>query len=200
MNEPLASAAGNAVEVMNAVEFLTGARIDKRLWDVTVALGGEVLALGGLTKDDADGRKKIETAFTSGSAAELFGKMTAALGGPADFMENPAKYLKPAPIVRDIAPERPGMVVAIDTRAIGIAVVELGGGRIRAADAIDHSVGFTALAGLGANVGKDAPLAVVHARDESTAAHAEKSLRAAYRLGDKAPPVANKVVYERIGA
>jgi thymidine phosphorylase len=198
LNEPLASAAGNAVEVMNAVEFLTGARVDRRLWEVTVALGGELLALGGLAANDAAGRRKIEAAFTSGRAAELLGKMTAALGGPADFVEKPAKYLKPAPVVRTIASERSGVATAIDTRAIGIAVVELGGGRMRASDSIDPAVGFTALAGLGATIGKDAPLAIVHARGETAAARAEKSLRAAYTLGDRAPP-ANKVVYGRIG-
>ena len=198
MNEPLATAAGNAVEVLNAVEFLTGAHVDKRLWDVTVALGGELLALGGLAANDAEGRKKIETAFTSGRAAELFGRMTAAFGGPMDFMERPAKYLKTAPVIRAIAPEKPGVVSAIDTRAVGIAVVELGGGRMRAADPIDHSVGFTALAGLGATVGKDAPLAIVHAHDETAAARAEKSLHAAYTIGDKSA-TASSVIYERIG-
>jgi thymidine phosphorylase len=198
MNEPLASAAGNAVEVLNAVEFLTGARIDRRLWEVTVALGGELLALGGLANDDADGRGKIETAFRSGKAAELFGKMTAALGGPADFMERPVKYLKAAPVIRDVMPDRAGTVAAIDTRAIGIAVVELGGGRMRAADPIDHSVGFTALAGLGAKFDPKTPLARVHAKDAASADRAEKSLRAAYTIGEKSAP-AGRVVYERIG-
>ena len=197
MNEPLASAAGNAVEVMNAVAFLTG-NADKRLHEVTVALGGELLALGGLATNDADGRKQIAAAFASGRAAEIFGRMVAGLGGPADFVEKPAKYLKAAPVIRPAVAAREGIVTAIDTRAIGIAVVELGGGRLRAADAIDHSVGFTKLAGLGAKVGKDAPLAMIHARDEATAARAEQSLRAAYHIGDTAPPP-GKVVYERIG-
>jgi thymidine phosphorylase len=198
MNEPLATAAGNAVEVMNAVAFLTG-NADKRLHEVSVALGGELLALGGLAANDAEGRKKIADAFASGRAAEIFGRMVAGLGGPADFVEKPAKYLKAAPVVRPAAAARDGVVTAIDTRAIGIAVVELGGGRLRAADAIDHSVGFTKLAGLGAKVGKDAPLAMIHARDEAAAARAEQSLRAAYTVGDKAP-TSGKVVYERIGA
>jgi thymidine phosphorylase len=198
MNEPLATAAGNAVEVMSAVAFLTG-NADKRLHEVTVALGGELLALGGLVTSDAEGRKQIAAAFASGRAAEIFGKMVAGLGGPADFVEHPAKYLKAAPVVRPVTAARDGIVTAIDTRAIGIAVVELGGGRLRAADAIDHSVGFTKLAGLGAKVGKDAPLAMVHARNEATAARAEQSLRAAYHIGDTAPPP-GKVVYERIGA
>ena len=91
------------------------------------------------------------------------------------------------------------MVAAIDTRAVGIAVVELGGGRMRAEDAIDHCVGFTRLAGLGSAVGPDAPLAIVHARDQAAAARAEASLRAAYTVGDAAPPSA-PVVCERIGA
>jgi thymidine phosphorylase len=197
MNEPLATAAGNAVEVQNAVDFLTGKHIDRRLWEVTVALGGELLALGGLAADDTEGRRKIEQAFTSGRAAELFGRMTAALGGPADFMEHPAKHLKSAPVIRDIAPEKPGVVTAIDTRAIGIAVVELGGGRMRAADSIDHAVGFTSLAGLGAKLDPNTPLAKVHARDAAAAGRAEASLRAAYRLGNSAPK--SQTTYERIG-
>jgi thymidine phosphorylase len=149
MNEPLASAAGNAVEVLNAVEFLTGAHIDRRLFDVTVALGGELLVLGGLAKDDAEGRRRIEDAFSSGAAADLFGRMVSALGGPADFMERPESHLAAAPVVKPVAPERAGIVTAIDTRAIGIAVVELGGGRAKPEDTIDHAVGFTRLAGLG---------------------------------------------------
>ena len=198
MNEPLASAAGNAVEVMNAVEFLTGASIDRRLFDVTVALGGEVLSLHGLAADANEGRRKVETAFSSGDAADLFGRMVAALGGPGDFMERPGRHLLAAPLVRPIFPEDAGVVTGIETRAIGVAVVELGGGRMRAEDKIDHSVGFTELAALGAAVGPDAPLAVVHARDEIAAARATESLRAAYTLGDHAPE-AGKVVYERIG-
>jgi thymidine phosphorylase len=198
MNEPLASAAGNAVEVMNAVEFLKGGP-DPRLHEVTVALGGELLALGGLADDAADGRAKIEAAFASGRAAEVFARMVAALGGPTDFLDNPAKHLKAAPLTRPAASERAGVVAAIDTRAVGIAVVELGGGRMRAEDAIDHSVGFTRLAGLGSAVGPDAPLALVHARDEAAAARAEASLRAAYTVGDTVP-MPTPVVYERIGA
>jgi len=198
MNEPLATAAGNAVEVMNAVEFLTGAHVDQRLWNVTVALGGELLALGELAASDEEGREQIEAAFTSGRAAEIFGRMTAALGGPKDFIERPEKYLAPAAIVRDVIAKESGTVTAIDTRAIGLAVVELGGGRMRPSDAIDSSVGFTKLAGLGAKVGRDAPLAVVHARDEAAADRAAEALRAAYALGE--PPPENPTVYERIGA
>jgi thymidine phosphorylase len=198
MNEPLATAAGNAVEVLNAVEFLTGAHVDDRLWNVTVALGGELLAVGRLAASAAEGRPQIEAAFRSGRAAEIFGRMVAALGGPKDFVEGPDKYLKAASVVRDVSPKGEGTVAAIDTRAIGLAVVELGGGRTRPTDAIDHSVGFTKLAGLGATVGRDAPLGVVHARDAAAADRATEALRAAYTLGTTSQP--NPTVYERIGA
>ena len=198
MNEPLASAAGNAVEVLNAVEFLTGAHIDRRLFDVTVALGGELLVLGGLAKDDAEGRRRMEDAFSSGAAADIFGRMVSALGGPPDFMARPETHLTAAPVVKPVAPERTGIVTAIETRAIGIAVVELGGGRAKPEDTIDHAVGFTRLAGLGSHVGPDAPVALVHARDDAAADRAARSLRAIYTIGDTAP-AKEPVVVERVG-
>jgi thymidine phosphorylase len=199
MNEPRASAAGNAVEVQNAVDFLTGEHRDPRLYEVTVALAGEVLATGGLAADAADGRRKIEAAFASGKAADLFGKMVSALGGPADFVERSGKYLEAAPVVRAVTAEHPGVVTAIDTRAVGIACIELGGGRAKADDKIDHAVGFTRLAGLGTSVGGSyAALGVVHARSDAAADRATAALRKAYKLGDVEPPPA-KNIYERIG-
>lgn len=197
MDEPLASAAGNAVEVLNAVHFLTGKHRDPRLYEVTAALGAELLALGGLASDSVEGREKIDDAYASGRAADIFGRMVTALGGPADFMEAPESHLKTAPVVRAVAAGRSGVVGTIDTRAIGVAVVELGGGRVRETDAIDHTVGFTRLAGLGDRVGGDTPLALVHARNETHAERAEAALRKAYGIGDKAAEP-SAAVHERI--
>ncbi|MEQ9689869.1 MAG: thymidine phosphorylase [Bauldia litoralis] len=198
MDEPLASAAGNAVEVANAVDYLTGRHRDARLHEVVVSLAAELLALGGLADDPEAGRVKVEEAYASGRAAETFGRMVKALGGPGDFVERPEAYLKKAPVVRPVTAEHAGIVGAIDTRAVGVAVVELGGGRARASDTIDHTVGFTGLAGLGRTVGGDAPLAMVHARNEAHAARAEAALRAAYRVGDEAA-APSAAVLERIG-
>jgi thymidine phosphorylase len=198
MDEPLASAAGNAVEVMNAVEFLTGRHRDPRLHTVTVALAAELLVLGRIAPDEGKARAMVEEAYASGRAAEIFGRMVAALGGPADLVERPEAHLPAAPVIREVAPERPGIVRAVDTRAVGIAVVELGGGRRRAEDAIDPAVGFTRLAPVGAAVGPEVPLGLVHARTESAADHAASWLRRAYRVGDAAPP-SRPVVHERIG-
>ena len=199
MNESLATAGGNAVEVMNAVDFLTGRHRDKRLDEVTVALGGEVLVLGGLAADSAEGKTRIEQAFASGRAAEIFGAMVTALGGPADFMDRPETHLKFAPVTRQVLAERPGIVESVDSRAVGIAIIEMGGGRARAEDRIDHGVGYTRLAPVGARVGgDDAPLGIVHARTEAHAERAVAALRAAYRIGDEAP-AERPVVIERVG-
>ncbi|RBP10540.1 thymidine phosphorylase [Roseiarcus fermentans] len=199
MNEPLASAAGNAVEVQNAVDFLTGKRRDPRLLRVTLALGAECLHLAGLARSPAEGETVLRAALDSGKAAEIFERMVAALGGPADFLGRSAALLPRAGLVVEARPERSGIVASVDVRALGLAVVELGGGRARASDAIDPSVGLTDLAALGDAVGADRPLAIVHARDPLSAEAVVSRLREAYRLGNVAPPSADPVV-ERIVA
>jgi thymidine phosphorylase len=200
MNEPLASAAGNAVEVRNAVDYLTGARRDPRLHAVTLALGAELLRLSGLTTDLVAARAALERALASGAAAERFERMTALLGGPTNFLAKAANLLPAAPVIVPVAPERAGFVERIDVRAVGLAVVELGGGRARAADPIDPAVGFTALAGLGAAVGADAPLALVHARHQAQAQAAAARLKAAYRIADAPPAAADPVIARIAGA
>jgi thymidine phosphorylase len=197
MNEPLGTAAGNALEVQLAVDFLTGKRIDPRMWEVTVALSAEMLVIGGLRPDVAEARVAVEEAFTSGRAAEVFGSMVSALGGPIDFVTKADSYLAKAPVVKPIYAPEAGTIAAIDARAIGVAVVGLGGGRTRPQDAIDPSVGFSALAGLGEDVGPDHPLGFVHAASESAADAAAAALIAAYRLGGR--PERGPSVIERVG-
>jgi thymidine phosphorylase len=185
MDQPLASAAGNAVEVLNAVEFLSGKHRDPRLYEVTAALSAELLVLGGLAPDIDAGRRSVDDALTSGRAAAIFGKMVAALGGPSDFVEHPERHLSTAPVIRSVSAPKAGIVQAIDTRAVGVAVIELGGGRARATDPIDHAVGFTRLAGVGQRVGRaDSPLGLVHARTEEAADRAAARLAAAYAIGE----------------
>jgi thymidine phosphorylase len=200
MNEPLASAAGNAVEIRNAVDYLTGAKRDPRLHRVTLALGAELLALSGLAKDVEAGRAALERALDSGAAAERFECMVAALGGPKDILSKAHAALPRAPVLVDAMPERRGFVAAIDVRSVGLAVVELGGGRARASDTIDPSVGLTELAPIGAGVGPDAPLARVHARTAGEAEAAARRLRAAYSLSNAPPAPADPVVARVAGA
>ena len=193
MNEPLAGAAGNAVEVMNAVEFLTGRR-DARLEEVTLALAAEMLAQAGVVKTARAGFDAANLALDSGKAAEVFARMVSALGGPNDFIERAAHYLPSAPIILPVKAERDGFVSAIATRDIGLAVVALGGGRTRPQDPVDHTVGFTRLLPVGAEVRKGEPLAFVHARTQDVADAAAKSVRICYRLGASKPARTEPVI------
>ncbi|MGF1608993.1 MAG: thymidine phosphorylase, partial [Kiloniellales bacterium] len=144
-----------------------------------------------------EARARIEAALASGRAAERFAAMAAALGGPADLVEQPVRHLAQAPVVRPALPETAGTVSAMDTRAVGLAVMALGGGRRRAGDTIDHAVGLSEIAGLGEPVGPDRPLALIHARDDAAAEAAAKTLRHIVQVADKAPPMV-PVVCDRI--
>ncbi len=199
MNESLASAAGNAVEMRNAAQFLTGEHVDSKLWDVTVALGGEVLVSGGLAKDAEDGRAKMREVFQLGAAAEIFSRMVAGLGGPSDFMEKYPDYLTTAPVIQPVYAKTSGAITTVNARKIGLGVVALGGGRTRPQDAIDHSVGFTELAGIGDPVDSEQPLAMVHANSDEKADAAAEILREAYLLGDARDVVDGPTIIERVG-
>jgi thymidine phosphorylase len=187
MNQVLGRTAGNAVEVRESIDNLTGAARDERLREVTLALSAELLVLGGVFQGGADAREAAERALDGGTAAERFAAMAAELGGPSDLLEAPERHLRAAPVVRAVEPARSGVAAAVDVRAVGMAVVGLGGGRARETDPVDHSVGFTEVAALGERVGPgERPLAVVHARDEATADRAAEALRGAFTLGDVA--------------
>jgi thymidine phosphorylase len=183
MDEVLGTTAGNAVEVREAVDYLTGAAREPRLHEVTIALAASLLEQSGLAED---GRAAAEQALASGAAAERFSAMVAALGGPGDFLENPR--LATAPVTRAAAPKRPGVVTRMNCRDVGLVVTGLGGNRRREDDVIDPAVGLTEIAPVGAEVGPDRPLAVIHAATESAADEAVAALREAVTVGDEAPP------------
>ncbi len=183
MNEPLMPSAGNGLEVAAAVKFLRGDEIDSRIWDVTCALGGAVLASGGLAADADAGERQLAEAFHSGRAAERFGQMVAGLGGPADLIENAERHLPRASTVLEVSAETSGFVQSIDTRTLGLAVVELGGGRMTVSDAINPAVGLQHLIGIGMLVEPDTPLALVHAASAEDAERAAQQIKAAYTIG-----------------
>jgi len=196
MNQPLASAAGNAVEVMNAIDYLTGKHRDRRLHEVVLALGADMLLIGGLVTMLDEGVTMIEQAIVSGGAADRFQRMVTALGGPSDMIERPTHYFKPAPVSKPVFPDRSGYVASISTRDIGMAVVSLGGGRTRAEDSIDHSVGFTDLAALSDRVERNKPIGFVHARTESDAEAAIMALKEAYHISDE-KPLDRRLIHDR---
>ena len=197
MNLPLAWSAGNALEVREAIEFLKGSRRHARLNLVVRGLASEMLVLGRLASGLTKAQGMVEEALDSGSAAERFSRMVAAQGGPADLLDHPDRYLKPAALCRPVFPDRAGVVTHIDTRAIGFAVAHLGGGRQRAEDDINPAVGFSGLCTSGQSVDPATPLATIHADNATDWQHAVARLKSAVQIngqGIEVPPA----IHERI--
>jgi thymidine phosphorylase len=199
MNQPLADAAGNAVEIANCIAFLKGEKAGTRLERIVLAFAAEMLVLSGLETDLTAAHAKAAKALASGAAAETFGRMVHALGGPADITEKAGAYLVPAPVIRPVIAPQSGMLASCDTRGVGLAVIELGGGRSRPDDAIDHRVGFDRLLPLGTTVQKGEEIGRVHAASEADAERAIERLVGLYAI-TPAAPAASPEILTRISA
>ena len=197
MDQVLASTAGNAIEVRESVQYLTGEYVNPRLHEINMELCAEMLLLGGLVSDIGEGRAKLQSVLDNGRAAEVFGSMVSALGGPADFVENYDNYLEKAEIVRPVYAPASGIVQSMDTRTLGMAVVSMGGGRRRASDNIDYAVGLSDMISLGEEASADKPLAMVHVRNDAQFAEAERSIQQAIVTGE-GKPEEKPQVYRRI--
>jgi thymidine phosphorylase len=184
MNEPLADAVGNTAEILNCLAFLRGEKQGSRLEQIVMGLASEMLLVAGVTSGPVESQDAARRALESGAALETFGRMVAGLGGPADFVERPEAYLRQAAVVRPIVADRSGVLATCDARALGMAVIALGGGRTRADQAIDHSVGFSHILPLGAEIVAGMPLGMVHAADEAAATHAIAAFLEAYAIGE----------------
>jgi thymidine phosphorylase len=196
MDEPLCPALGNAVEVALCMEILSGNRAaGPRLHDLTVALGGRLLALVGGA--EGEGEERIRAALDGGQAMERFAAMVAALGGPPDMAEDWRTHLPQAPLVGEVVAREAGHVSAFDGEALGLVVVAMGGGRRVETDRIDPAVGLTDVVRLGQRVDKGQPLATIHARDAASAEAAANGVLAAIRIGEA--PQMPALVRERVG-
>ncbi len=185
MNEVLGMTAGNALEIAESVRYLRNEVRESRLDDVVMSLCAEMVFISGIESDRDTARARCEEAVTCGRAAEIFGQMTAAMGGPTDFVENYDDYLVRAPVVKPVFAS--GIVTEVDTRAIGNAIIELGGGRHEVGEVLDLSVGFSNIAPIGTAVDSERPLAIIHAATEDDADRAAQNILNACKLGDSAP-------------
>jgi thymidine phosphorylase len=196
MNEVLGTTAGNALELQESLDFLDGTAREPRLLEVTLVLAAQMLRLAGLAPDHAQARAAAEGALTSGRAAERFARMVALLGGPADVFRA-ARALPAAPVQRELRAPRAGVITAMNTRAIGHAVVALGGGRLRASDAIDPRVGLSHCRPIGSVVQAGEPLLRVHAASDAAADEALATLGRLVTVGD-GPAQPGPVIVETI--
>jgi thymidine phosphorylase len=199
MNEPLASVAGNALEVIYALNYLTGVCREQRMHEIVLALGAELLVLGNIASNNSEARLWISAVIETGEALARFEQMVAALGGPHDLGSTMGMHFPKCPIQRAVYAEHPGFIGQVNTRDVGLAIVGLGGGRTREDQTIDHAVGLSELAGVGDQVNTDRPLAVVHARNERNFDQAAASIRSAYQVQDE-PGCRSPLIAERISA
>ena len=191
MSQPLAPSLGNALEVVDVMRVLSG-DMKGRLLDLTIELGGALLAQAKIE----DGARKISDAISGGAAAEKFGAMVYATGGPVRFVENWARFLPEAPVIREITAPASGIVSTIDGEALGLAVVALGGGRQVETDLVDPAVGLSEVVTLGETVTKGQPLARVHAAREGQADAAALAVQTAITIGGT--PAETPLVLDRI--
>ncbi len=197
MNQVLGRSAGNALEVRECVDLMKGNPCDARLRDVTVELCAELSFLSGLKRNLTDSREAVVAALDSGRALEIFAAMVSALGGANDFVNNLDRDLAVAPVIKPILAPTGGYVTGMDTRAIGITIIELGGGRRRASDAVDFSVGVDDIVQIGDEISTAQPLAFVHARNEDAAHHAIDAILNAIEIGS-APPVEKGIILGKV--
>ncbi len=190
--------AGNAIEVVETVEFLTGKRRDARTLELLLAIAAEMLVMGGVAPDMDAATKLAQARLDDGSAAEKFDKMVAGMGGPKNFIENPAKHMDVAPVIKPLFAARAGYVAGMDCHGPGMAVVDMGGGRTRPEQTIDFAVGLADFVQVGDAVGKDRPLCVIHARDDAGWERAAGRILPAITVTDEKPAPLGPIVLERI--
>jgi pyrimidine-nucleoside phosphorylase len=181
MDQPLGAAVGNALEIREAVETIT-AEGPPDFTELVLDASARLLVLSDLEVDLAEGRRLAEQATTDGSARETYERWIRAQGGDPDLDGLPR-----APVVREVVAERAGIVTRLAALRIGIASLELGGGRRTKDDEIDHAVGVVCSAKRGQTIEQGQVLADVHARDEDSAARAVAAVREAYEITDEPP-------------
>ena len=191
MNQVLGTTAGNAVEILESVDYLRNDSREARLDEVVLGLCAEMLLVGGIESDRDAARQRCDEAITSGRAAEIFDRMVAAMGGPTDFIDNADKHLPKAPVTRAVHAD--GRLLAVDTRKVGLAIIELGGGRKQVGETLDLAVGLSEFAPLGATLDAETPLTIVHAASEDAAERAEREVLAACEIGTGEPDVRDAV-------
>lgn len=187
MNQVLGTTAGNAVEVIETLDYLSGKHREARLHEVVMSLGIQMLLVTGLAKDKAEANAKLQEALDSGRAQKIFADMVVKMGGPADLFEQPNKYLDKADIVLPIAAPTSGYLSEMDVRGVGNLVVSIGGGRIDHNSTVDHAVGLTDVLPLGSFVEQGQPLAMLHINDESLIEDATEQFINAIVISDQAP-------------
>ena len=194
MNQVLGRSVGNAVEVVEAVEYLKGQNVDARLHEVNMELCAELLVLSDLADNLEFAKQKLQESIDSGKALEIFANMITALGGPSDFVDNMEKYLPIAKIIRPIFVKEEGYVSSIKTRDVGLSIIGLKGGRTYPEQKLDYATGFTEFCQIGDYLDAKKPLAIIHAQTEVDFEKAESELLACVEVSQEKPTIQKSII------
>nr|MBR4279422.1 thymidine phosphorylase [Clostridia bacterium] len=195
MGQPLGTHIGNALEVKEAIDVLSG-KVKGDLLDVALLLGSHMLVVGGKADDTVTAKAMLVSALESGAGLEKLRAMITAQGGDASCVDDVTKLPQPA-LIKEIKVGRDGYIAAMDTEALGYAAQAMGAGRVQKTDVIDYSVGYILPVRIGDHVTADATLCTLYARSETDAIKAEAAIRAAITIGDapvEKPPLCYAVV------
>ena len=194
MNQVLGHSAGNAVEMQEAVDYLKGINVNPRLHQITIELCAELLLISKVCNSLAEAKNKLQQSLDSGAALEKFAQMVSALGGPKDFCDKPEQYLPHTKIIRPVFAPKAGYISAMDTRGIGLSIIELKGGRITPEQKLDYATGYTDFCQVGAKVDSKTPLATIHAQSEEDFNRAADNLINLISISDSAPQSTPEII------
>tara|TARA_B100000035_G_scaffold32792_1_gene24924 strand:+ start:109 stop:1416 length:1308 start_codon:yes stop_codon:yes gene_type:complete len=197
MNQSLASSAGNSLEVKSALTVLKYEPGEEQLLEVTLALGAKLLVTAATFPDEDTARERLKESLSSGKAAEIFGRMIAALGGPVDFVEKSDEYLPVAKNILDFPSPSSGYLKSVNGRILGQAVIELGGGRKQADDKLDLSVGLDQFTRIGKNIEQGDPLLRIHSSNDRNIERVKNLLSEAFQFSEN-PEESNPLILESI--
>ena len=181
MGEPLGSHVGNALEVKEAIDALSG-RVQGPLLEVSLELGARMLMLADAAADLSEARQKLMDALESGRGLERLHAMIAAQGGDPACCDDVTR-LPQAPVIRDVPAAAAGYVQRMDTVGLGSAAQAMGAGRRVKTDVIDPAVGFVMRRRIGERVEAGEALATVHARDKASAQAASEAIARCVVIG-----------------
>ena len=186
MNQPLAPAMGNALEIVEVMRVLSGETVG-RLRSITVSLGAEILKAQKIYNNISQATNQLERNLNSGAALKKFSEMISLMGGPINFGQDFNRYLPEATAVIEVFAPEAGYLAQWDGRSLGNIVVKLGGGRLVETDQVDHAVGFSEIASIGTKLSKGSPILKIHATRIDHAEEAKRQVLAAFKLSDSAP-------------
>ena len=199
MNQVLGLNVGNALEMQEAVDFLKCKNQESRLYKITIELCSELLINTKLAASSDEAKQKLQNSLTSGKALEIFARMVTMLGGPADFCDKPEQYLAHTAIIKPIFASQSGYVSAMNTRNIGLGLIELKGGRTRSDQKLDYATGFSNFCQIGDKIETDTPLCFVHAQSDSDFEQAKANILNNITISEKQPILTPEII-EKIGA